>query len=460
MGQQILYCWKCNVRILGSELESGKASQLGNRASCAACLPQLIENLRPEERSKPPSYRTPPSTPRVRPSSSVNIRTVPEKKASKLGVAAAAGGGALLMTLLALGLSSGPSAPTMPPPPAPARKAVEIPPRELAAREAIAKARAAGTVEAWQEAVFACDGTSKLDDAKLELAKAVAARDGGLEREFLALAEEARALLRDEEYGKAIATLEAAKARRGESDWRLRIENRIAEIRALPAEKLPPLLERAADLKRREAGTELREIEARVARWGMAEHVDTLRAALAKVPAGKPYQQGSDGFLVIEAERFHVNVPVGEHAWVEAKSPPGYAGAGAMRGLPQKASKFEKNYASAAARLEFLVTFTKTGRHYAWARGHAAIADDNSIHLGFEERTVKTLEGLTVPAGKDWAWTNTLWPSGTAYVDIDKPGSRVLRMYIREDGIAIDRVVFTPDPKWKPEGSGPPESPR
>jgi hypothetical protein len=193
-----------------------------------------------------------------------------------------------------------------------------------------------------------------------------------------------------------------------------------------------------------------------VARWGMSEHSDALRDALAKVPAGKPYPQGADGFLVIEAERFHANVPQNGQAWTEVTSPAG----GAMRALPNKGSKFEKNYVSASPRMEYHVNFTKSGRHYVWARMQADISDDNTLTLGFEDRTVKTLESVIVKAGKEWRWTNALYPNGTAWVDIDRPGPRVLRVYVREDGIGLDRLVFTTDPDWKPEGSGPPESPR
>ena len=45
MGQEILYCYKCQTRLLGSEFEKGKAFKVGGKASCAKCVQDLLAEI-------------------------------------------------------------------------------------------------------------------------------------------------------------------------------------------------------------------------------------------------------------------------------------------------------------------------------------------------------------------------------------------------------------------------------
>ena len=38
MGHEIVYCFRCQNRILGTEIEKGKAFPFGNRFCCKACV--------------------------------------------------------------------------------------------------------------------------------------------------------------------------------------------------------------------------------------------------------------------------------------------------------------------------------------------------------------------------------------------------------------------------------------
>ena len=50
--------------------------------------------------------------------------------------------------------------------------------------------------------------------------------------------------------------------------------------------------------------------------------------------------------------------------------------------------------------------------------------------------------------------------SNRGFVAVDEPGPHVLNLWMREDGFEIDKIVLTPDAKYRPEGFGPDESPR
>src|SRR6185503_716545 len=50
MGQEIVYCFKCQTRIVGAEFDKGSAFQVGNNVSCSKCVAELLHTLPPKER--------------------------------------------------------------------------------------------------------------------------------------------------------------------------------------------------------------------------------------------------------------------------------------------------------------------------------------------------------------------------------------------------------------------------
>ena len=64
MGQEILYCYKCQNRLLGSEFEKGKAFKVGGQASCANCVKDLLGSV-PEAASETDRGRKLQSTSRI-----------------------------------------------------------------------------------------------------------------------------------------------------------------------------------------------------------------------------------------------------------------------------------------------------------------------------------------------------------------------------------------------------------
>ena len=87
MGQEIVYCVQCAVRINGGDFEKGKAFRTESLAVCADCLPDLLPTLSPEDRKAivPPGMALPKK------SSSTQVRAVKPGKVSG-GVASARSG--------------------------------------------------------------------------------------------------------------------------------------------------------------------------------------------------------------------------------------------------------------------------------------------------------------------------------------------------------------------------------
>jgi hypothetical protein len=131
MGQEIVYCSECQIRITGREFESGVAFRAGNRVYCKACFKKLPPEARPRV-EEPPRKAAPdparregqPSTTRIKIAASM----APAPKKSPLLWGGAGGAGAVALVLLMILASRGKTPPPAPPPAPPPRVATKPPP--------------------------------------------------------------------------------------------------------------------------------------------------------------------------------------------------------------------------------------------------------------------------------------------------------------------------------------------
>jgi hypothetical protein len=77
MGQEILYCSKCQARLLGADFEKGLAFRIANQTVCRACAQMMVDTLPPVRET--PIHQT-ASIP-VRPRTTVR-HAAPEKRAA------------------------------------------------------------------------------------------------------------------------------------------------------------------------------------------------------------------------------------------------------------------------------------------------------------------------------------------------------------------------------------------
>lgn len=136
MGQEIVYCFKCQTRLVGSDFEKGRAFRAGARVACQICAreilsPEEIERARDAARPLrhvPEAAARPGSSSRLRPALARAARPDGRRTSAALWVGA---GGALALLAVAAALSTSrgparaappPSAPSpAPSPPAPPR---------------------------------------------------------------------------------------------------------------------------------------------------------------------------------------------------------------------------------------------------------------------------------------------------------------------------------------------------
>ena len=170
-----------------------------------------------------------------------------------------------------------------------------------------------------------------------------------------------------------------------------------------------------------------------------------------------PYLE-ENGLVVIEAENVFTNTDRSNHMWVETATIAGFSGTGAMNGEPNDGSLFKKANVATSPEMTYEVDFSILGTYYVWARVWAPAAEDNSFHVGLNG--VATASKMEVTTYNAWTWTNVNTKGKLATIGLTDAGENVINFWMREDGMAVDKIVLTTDANFVPTGTGPAESGR
>ena len=275
MGQEIVYCYKCQRRIVGTEFAKGQAFQVGNRISCASCAVDLLQTLPPREReqllakmfkstqerqSASSASIDAPAPARDPHKSSVRILARPPARSGPPLLAVAGGVAVVVLVLLALLLSGGgkprsePADEDAPAPtkPAPQATAPEVRPDDVLPR-----------------------------------------RNEALQKDWADLEEKIRAHLAEDRYPGALDLLQSSRSRYALPEWTQPLDRRIGEIHAITARRFHALKEEARAAKERGALDEISPLRERAARWANPRLLAEFDSALAAVvvapkPAPEP----------------------------------------------------------------------------------------------------------------------------------------------------------------------------
>ncbi len=302
MGQEILYCFKCQERITGGDLAASKALRFGARTACKKCVPDLLANLSDKERMdlvskvqsgtdlRAGSGRMPVSTSTPRP------RAMPVPAPAPGGGSAlpwALGGGAVVLVLvgvIALMNSGGPppvrDIPS-PPPPKPAAESG----RDRAAREALERAKNLPASDldaqetAYAEAARLAEGTPYQREAKERHEGIVEMRRKAYSRELAVIEERAKALADKEEFGPALALFETARTLHPGPEWKGQVDAKVELHRKLAEAAYADLKEKALLAKGKGTEAELKSLRERLSRWGLPDLAKDLETQMAGVVA-------------------------------------------------------------------------------------------------------------------------------------------------------------------------------
>ena len=176
------------------------------------------------------------------------------------------------------------------------------------------------------------------------------------------------------------------------------------------------------------------------------------------VPAGNlpitPFME-AEGLVVMEAENYFTSTPENGDEWTETTAVEGFSGSSAMEAGPNDGSTSGQ---IGGAEMTYDVEFSTLGVYYVWARVYAPSSSDNSLHMG--DNGNSTAIKMNTNTYGEWVWTNVDTKGNVLDVDITAGGVQPINVWMREDGLVIDKIVLTQDAGFTPEGMGPAESGR
>lgn len=187
----------------------------------------------------------------------------------------------------------------------------------------------------------------------------------------------------------------------------------------------------------------------------MATAVDTVEVFDEAEEAGAFIEQ--NGLLVMEAEHFSLkfaHVETGD-AWAQQAE----ESVVSMQALPDDGDLILADYTVGNAELQYQVVFESTGTFYVWLRLWA-LEDGRAVYVGSGVQSTRIGVAAQEVPSTAWTWQGHKNPDRPAQVFIDQAGEKTFSIWMREDGLSIDRIILTTDPAYIPEGIGPAESPR
>jgi hypothetical protein len=94
-------------------------------------------------------------------------------------------------------------------------------------------------------------------------------------------------------------------------------------------------------------------------------------------------------------------------------------------------------------------------------RAQAADGDSDSWHVGIDHQELGSADRMSIGSQfNQWRWINrTMDPEGATF-EIPSPGIYTVNVWMREDGVYLDRMLLTTDSEFVPDADGPEESPR
>lgn len=189
-------------------------------------------------------------------------------------------------------------------------------------------------------------------------------------------------------------------------------------------------------------------------------------------PSQPPVFEEANGYVVIEAESFHRQIPSGHREWIRSGSTtPRFGsdpdsmehhtanGGEFLELLPDTRITHDDelrhgiNFSNepGLAVLEYRVRFKTTGRYYVWVRAFSTGTEDNGIHVGIDGTWPISGRRMQWCEGKNqWTWEskqrteeNHCGEPMKIYLDITEPGIHTIQFSMREDGFAFDTFVLS-----------------
>lgn len=156
-----------------------------------------------------------------------------------------------------------------------------------------------------------------------------------------------------------------------------------------------------------------------------------------------PVFQEDSGQVVMEAEHFARQFIPGKRAWFSQTILSGYTGSAYLSALPDTDLLFTLLYTTTSPELQYGINFTTIGTYAVWLRGYAPNGAGDSVYLGLDGQTALTPTIVTGFDPRTWSWTKADVEGSPATIEVTEPGVHTLQLWLREDGLRLDRILLT-----------------
>jgi len=167
-------------------------------------------------------------------------------------------------------------------------------------------------------------------------------------------------------------------------------------------------------------------------------------------------EPGNETIVTVEAESFNGRTSTATHQWINA-SLPNASGGNSMKTTPDSGAL--KPGANGSPMLSYNIQFPIAGSYQLWIRGWG---DENasgqgvndSLHAGLNGSLASTADKIDgFPAG--WNWSKRTRDGAPAVLQIPSAGTHTVNLWMREDGLAVDKLLLVNNASYVPQGSGP-----
>ena len=178
----------------------------------------------------------------------------------------------------------------------------------------------------------------------------------------------------------------------------------------------------------------------------------------AGITNAKPLNQdpGPDGIISVEAEHYD-NKTVGDNGdeWVEVGPMGDFTGVAGMQAQPDNnTGSRDTNYAARSPRLDYEIDFVKTGTYYVWILAYGDDGNSDSCHSGLDGEEISTCDRMDGWNG-NYEWNSQTMDEPRATFEVTSIGVHTFNIWMREDGLIVDKIVLTTNPNFTLSGSEP-----
>ncbi len=157
-----------------------------------------------------------------------------------------------------------------------------------------------------------------------------------------------------------------------------------------------------------------------------------------------PYHADEDmGLIVIDAAGYSLkSAGLSGREWINTTALNGYTGSGAMLVESDAGLVIDSNVTVDSPRIDYDVLFPEAGNYLIWVRSRTS--NHGSIHLGLNLDMEQW--GRNMYLGTDVFQ----WRRHRNRMRIEQPGLNRISIWMRKEGVALDRIVLTTDGDYIP----------